>query len=94
VTKPTINITKKVMRYWLSSTENENLGVTKKKSKNPTLINAENIAALRPNEVAIKKVLSRKIMTMLARSTTPNRAVQIKLKIEATPIQIRPEKNG
>jgi len=82
------------MRYWLSSTENENLGVTKKKSKNPTLINAENIAALRPNEVAIKKVLSRKIMTMLARSTTPNRAVQIKLKIEATPIQIRPEKNG
>jgi len=82
------------MRYWLSSTENENLGVTKKKSKNPTLIKAENIAALRPNEVAIKKVLSRKIMTMLARSTTPNRAVQIKLKIEATPIQIRPEKNG
>ena len=82
------------MRYWLSSTENENLGVTKKKSKKPTLIKAENMAALRPNEVAIKKVLNRKIMTILARSTTPKRAVQAKLRIDAIPMEIKPEKNG
>jgi hypothetical protein len=42
----------------------------------------------------IKKVLNRKIITILARSTSPNKAVQIRLKIEATATQIKPEKNG
>ena len=55
-------------------------------------MNAEKIAALRPSDVAIKNVLNKKIMTILARSTIPNNPVQTKLSIEAIQTQIKPEK--
>jgi|GEM_PF-6235315 len=52
------------------------------------------MAAFRPNEVAIKKVLNKKIITMLAISTMPKRAAQAKLRIDAIPMHIKPEKSG
>jgi hypothetical protein len=79
------------MRYWPSSTEKENRGGTKKKSKKATLQNAEIIAAFLPNVIATKKVLSKNTITILANSTTPIAGVQINVKADEMATAIKPE---
>ncbi|MOA42247.1 hypothetical protein D3C78_1642830 [compost metagenome] len=47
-TSPTVSITAKVIRYWMSDTANDQCGATKKKSNSATDSTAAHAAGARP----------------------------------------------
>ena len=68
VISPVASMTAKVTRYWIFSTASEKRGGTKKISKSRTLRTDPSTAEPRPRVTASSNTVSRKSMTILARS--------------------------
>jgi hypothetical protein len=73
VISPTASMTAKVTRYCASATASESCGGTKKKSNRATPRKAAMTAGPRPSHTAVTNTVSRKSITMLARSSSSRR---------------------